>query len=80
MTDETQSQIDSLAQGDKELAQGIWATLTVAAEFGVDVLKTLQTLALPKDQLKQMYTDAARFPNIFLAAIILREIRQNRKK
>lgn len=71
--------VQELAHGDAELVWGIWATLSYGVQFGVDVIETLKTLALPKEELRKMYAGAGRFPNIFLAAIVLREIREKHK-
>ena len=76
---ETRRKVIEVAEGDRDLARGIWATITVAAEFGVDVLKTIQMLGLPKEQLKQIFLDSGRFPNIFLTALIWREVREKRR-
>lgn len=72
--------VQELAHGDAELVRGIWSTLSYGLQFGVDVIETLKTLALPKEELREMYAGAGRFPNIFLAAIVLREIREKHKQ
>lgn len=75
----TKKEIQELAHGDSELILAIYSTLSFGVQFGVDVIETLKTLALPKEELRKMYAGAGRFPNIFLAAIVLREIREKRK-